>query len=64
MASVTEQKGQSGGDHRGDGQREQDDSVQEHRGTNCFTKHTNMNTVHFTETIYIIYYSECELISS
>lgn len=32
MASVTEQEVPGRGDHRGDGQKEQDDAVEEHRG--------------------------------
>lgn len=43
MAAVTEQKGPSGRDHRGHGQRKQEDSVQEHRGM-LARKHTNTHT--------------------
>lgn len=45
MASLSEQKVQSCGDHRGHGQREQDDAVQEHRGSCRFQQRQNKHTL-------------------
>lgn len=43
MAPVTEQEGPSRGDHRGHGQREQDDAVKEHRGDSWVAVRPRLN---------------------
>lgn len=52
MASLSEQKVQSCGDHRGHGQREQDDAVQEHRGS-CRFHEDKTNTLKPDQTTSI-----------